>query len=107
MLEDGQRNIELANQAFCDLFAIPAPPSALLGMDCSQAAEQNKHHFKDPAAFVARVDLILAARQEVFGELLEMADRRFVERDYMPIVIDGEPIGGFDRLRERGRAGGP
>lgn len=26
-------------------------------------------------------------------------------RTFPQIVIDGEPIGGFDRLRERGRAG--
>lgn len=107
MLEDERRHIELVNQAFCDLFRIPAPPGTLLGMDCSSAAEQSKALFADPERFVQRVTDILAAGIAVDGELIEMADGTVVERDYVPIVIDGERRGHLWKYRnvtERVRA---
>lgn len=88
LLEDERRRIELVNQAFCDLFAIPAPPAALIGADCSQAAKQSAPLFADPAGFIAGVSALLAARLPVTGEVLTMADGRVLERDYIPIFID-------------------
>ncbi|MCW5518595.1 PAS domain S-box protein [Aureitalea sp. L0-47] len=88
LLEDENRNIALTNQQFCDLFKIPAPPEALIGQNCENAAEQSKHLFKDPKSFVLSIDELLANRKTVLGEELVMDEGRILERDYIPIFID-------------------
>ncbi len=88
LLEDETRHIAFANQRFCDMFGLPLPAEALQGADCSNSAEQNKHLFKDPEAFVLRIEQILSKQQLVSGEILELADDRIFERDYIPIFLD-------------------
>lgn len=89
LFEDEQRAIVLVNQHFCDLFAIPATPDQLQGMDCSGMAEQSKHTFKDPALFEERVSRLLLDQKPVIGEEMELADGRIFERDYVPLFMDG------------------
>jgi PAS domain S-box-containing protein len=100
LLEDEHRRIELVNQAFCDLFSIPAPPMALIGADCSNAAETSKALFSDPDAFVARVSALLAERALITGEVLTMADGRVLERDYIPIFIGDDYRGHLWKYRD-------
>lgn len=85
LVEDENRRIVLCNPRFCDLFQIPAPPEALKGADCSQAAEESKQFFAHPDAFVQRLDEILQRREIVTSEELILADGRTLERDYVPI----------------------
>ena len=96
LLEDETRHMQLVNQAFCTMFGIDAVPEALIGMDCSQAAEQSKLLFLDPERFVADVNALLAARETRIGDVLRMTDGRVVERDYIPIFFDESPspVGG-------------
>lgn len=89
LVEDETRHIVHINQTFCELFQIAAAPALLLGADCSDAAEQAKTLFTDPAAFVQRVGEILAQRQAVLAEELALVDGRIFERDYVPIM-DGD-----------------
>ncbi|MBT8284462.1 MAG: PAS domain S-box protein [Flavobacteriaceae bacterium] len=89
LLENEDRKISLTNQMFCDLFEIPVSPEQLKGADCSNAAEESKHHFKDPKAFVKRIDEILKSRKLVLSDELEMKDGRILERDYIPIFNNG------------------
>lgn len=56
------------NQAFCDMFGIPAPPEALVGADCGEAAIQLAPLWGDLDAFLARVHEILEARDPVVGD---------------------------------------
>lgn len=93
LVEDEFRHIVLTNQMFCDIFNIPAPPEALIGMDCSQSAEQSKHLFENPEAFVKRVDDILAKNEAVINEKCVLFDGRVFERDYVPILLDGQYSG--------------
>ncbi len=88
LIEDENRNIALTNQLFCDLFQIPAPPEALIGMDCSNSAEQSKHLFKNPENFISRIDTILREKKKVIDEKVEMADGRILLREYLPVYID-------------------
>lgn len=100
LVEDEHRLISLTNSAFCQMFGIPAPPEAMVGMDCSRAAEESKHYFRDPAAFVARVQAVLAARETVIGDRLEMVDGRVLERDYVPVFQDGGYLGHLWKYRD-------
>ncbi|GGD41554.1 PAS domain-containing sensor histidine kinase [Muriicola marianensis] len=90
LLESEDRKISLTNQMFCDLFQIPVPPDQLKGADCSNAAEESKHHFTDPEGFVKRIDEILKSKKLVLSDELEMKDGRILERDYIPIFSDGK-----------------
>jgi PAS domain-containing protein len=89
LLENENRTIALINQRFCDLFNIPAVPEQMTGADCSQAAEQSKLLFKNPGLFVAGINEILKNQELVVAEKLEMADGRFLERDFIPIWNEG------------------
>ncbi|SEM59643.1 PAS domain S-box-containing protein [Chitinophaga rupis] len=93
LVEDEARRIVMANQQFCSLLSIPAPPEALIGLDCSQTVDQSKHLFKNPELFLNRVAEILEDRQPVTGEELEMADGRILERSYIPVFLDNEHKG--------------
>ena len=93
ILEDERRRIVLANQAFCDMFAIPAPPDAIIGVDCAQAAEESKEGIVDPEAFLARIEELLARKETVTGDLLELRDGRYLERDYVPVWVEQEYVG--------------
>ncbi|MBU2921976.1 PAS domain S-box protein [Winogradskyella psychrotolerans] len=94
ILEDENRNIVLTNKKFCELFNIDAEPSDLFGMDCTDASEQNKLLFKNPEAFIQRMDEIDSAKKVVIGDELEMVDGKILERNYMPITI-GKKSKGF------------
>jgi hypothetical protein len=93
LLEDETRHIVMLNQAFCDMFAIPATPAMLIGTDCSGSADASKHLFVDPAAFVARIDAILQRREAVNDEILYLRDGRVFSRDYVPVYDADRYIG--------------
>jgi len=87
MMEDENRHILYINQEFCRLFNIPAPPQALIGTDCSNAAEQSKSLFEEPEVFIKRIDTILKDRKKVLSEEIKLADGKYYERDYIPIFL--------------------
>jgi PAS domain S-box-containing protein len=88
LVENDSRQIAVVNQEFCAIFGIPAPPQALVGMDCAGAAEGSKNLFAEPERFVRRVSEILQDRQVVTNEELGMNDGRTFERDYVPIFVE-------------------
>ena len=90
ILEDENRKIVLSNKKFCDLFDINVEPHQLSGMDCKIASEQNKVFFKDPDAFVKRMDEIVENKSPVFGDELEMIDGKILKRNYTPIVVSNK-----------------
>lgn len=90
LLESEDRKISLTNQMFCDLFQIPVSPDQLKGADCSNAAEESKHHFADPEGFVKRIEKVLKSKKLVLSDELKMKDGRILERDYIPIFSDGK-----------------
>lgn len=100
LVENEKREIVFVNQCFCDYFSIPVPPEELLGTDCSKSAEQTKHLFAQPDAFVERVQQLLAAKREVFDEPLPLADGRIMERDYIPVFSRGRYSGHMWHYRD-------
>jgi PAS domain S-box-containing protein len=85
LLESASRHILLVNQEFCDLFGIPAPPAALVGMDCSSSAEDSKAMFVDSEGFVSRIKEILLLQEIVLDEELLLRDGRVFKRSYIPV----------------------
>ncbi len=95
LVEDENRQIVLVNDSFCRMFNIPVAPDALIGVDCSGSADDSKHLFLDPEAFVHRINEILKVKEQVLGEILELTDGRTFTRDYVPIYIEHEYKGHF------------
>ncbi len=100
LLEDSNRNIVATNQLFCDMFAIPAPAEALVGANCSDSAEQSKILFKNPEIFVADINQILTDKKTVHDSVLELADGRYFERDYIPTFIGNKYNGHLWKYRD-------
>lgn len=88
LIEDEQRNIVNVNETFCHMFQIELAPEQMIGFNCAESAEQTKHLFKEPEDFVSRVEAILDAKVVVRNDVLELADGRFLRRDYLPLYID-------------------
>jgi PAS domain S-box-containing protein len=93
LLEDEHRKIVATNQVFCDIFKIPISPEQMIGADCSNSAEQSKGLFKDPENFVTRVQDILKHKVLCLNEEMVMSDGRTLERDYIPIYLNGNYSG--------------
>lgn len=89
LVEDENRKILYTNSLFCKTFSINADPEALIGMDCSQSAENSSHLFKQPISFVSEINKLLHFKTPVYSQILETTDDAFLERDYIPIFIDG------------------
>lgn len=89
LVESEDRHILLVNAKFLQLFGIPARPQDLIGTDCSRSAEQSKHMFVDPDAFVEGLDRIVAERAIVRNEELVLTGDRYYQRDYIPTYLDG------------------
>ncbi len=90
LVEDENRKILFTNQLFCDIFSIPVAPENMIGIDCTNSAEQSKNLFQDSSSFSPRIEEILSDKKTVTDELLETSDHKFLSRDYVPIFINGE-----------------
>ncbi len=100
LVEDPERRILIVNQAFCTLFGIPADPAELVGLDCSNSAEQSKHLFAEPEAFVTGIRLALENRRTLTGEILTLRSGHILERDYVPIFSEGSYQGHLWHYRD-------
>jgi PAS domain S-box-containing protein len=90
LVEDENRKIQFTNELFCDFFSIPVAPENLIGMDCSDSAEQSKNLFKDPEHFVLSITNALKNKKIITHERFELVNGTFLERDYIPIFIKEE-----------------
>ncbi len=91
LVEESTGQIKLVNTRFCEMFGIDAPPEALIGLDCKLAADAAAEKFVNADQFVPRVQEIIAKREPVTAEALEMIDGRWLERDFVPLVVNNKP----------------
>src|SRR5262245_13467021 len=88
LVEDEARRVSLANQEFCTLFQMPVSPAELVGSDCAATARQAAALIREPDAFLARIEQVLAGRIPITGDEINFHDGRVLERDYTPIAVD-------------------
>jgi len=100
LVEDENRRIVLTNKQFLAFFEIPGIPEEMVGLDCSQGAEQTKHLIEGSDQFVSRLQEILDARKPVAEERIYFKDGRVMARDYVPITIDDIYYGHLWQYRE-------
>ncbi|MBS1935305.1 MAG: PAS domain S-box protein, partial [Bacteroidetes bacterium] len=90
LLEDENRKLVFVNSHFCNLFDIQGAPETLQGMNCNQVFQANKNKFKSPDQFIQSITALLEKKEVCNNDILECADGRVFERDYIPIVHDGK-----------------
>lgn len=90
LVETADRRVSVANRTFCAMFSIPAPPEALVGADCVAAAHASAPLAADPEAFLARIEHVVAARTDVRGDEVRLADGTVLERDFLMVDLGAE-----------------
>ena len=90
LIENQHNDILFANGLFCEYFAQALKPDEVVGLDATAARAAAKVLFKDEAAFLADIDRCVTKRLPVYNQRLEMKDGRVLERDYVPIFVDGD-----------------
>ena len=93
LVEDENRKIILINQFLCDIFGIQGNPEEMIGVDCAVSMDSLKHQFQDPGEFVSQVNNLLSERKMFLNETVYMADKRILERSYIPIFLDNQYMG--------------
>jgi diguanylate cyclase (GGDEF)-like protein/PAS domain S-box-containing protein len=89
LVEDNQGRVLLANQGFCDLFALEQNPAELQGWDGRECTVAISDQFAAPDRFLGSTERALSCHRLVSGEQLAMADGRTLEREHVPILLDG------------------
>jgi PAS domain S-box-containing protein len=100
LVEDRDRTVQLVNQQFCDLFSVDVSPDELVGVDCAELAAEVTPFVDEPTGFDRRLDEILGERKRIVGERVRLYDGRVMERDFVPIEIDGTYWGHLWKYRD-------
>ncbi|WP_116106312.1 PAS domain-containing hybrid sensor histidine kinase/response regulator [Lewinella sp. IMCC34191] len=90
LIENEHSEVLFANELFCEYFSQAFRPDDLIGADAGHARKQAKSLFKAPETFMSGIEKVLHFRQPVYNERLDMDDGRVLERDYVPIFVNGE-----------------
>ena len=92
LVEGDDREIVFTNDAFVNLFEVPASPDQLTGRTIAQMGPEFFRRFGDPTWTTdpERTAEILQKRRPIVGDRLSLPDNRVLERDYLPIVVNGE-----------------
>lgn len=73
LVEDERRCIQHANRELCSIFDAGDNPHELTGADGAELVQRVKGRFAEPEQFVAGIDRLLLAREQVSKELVELA----------------------------------
>ncbi|RRB00674.1 PAS domain S-box protein [Larkinella rosea] len=90
LVEDENRKVILVNQLYCDLFEISLTPDELIGRDYVELAKPPKELFANPDQFIHHANDIVREQHILVKETVSLVDGRFLERDYIPIFLEGQ-----------------
>ena len=81
--------LDLGN-AFLKLFNIPLEQKKVfIGMSCDIARNNLKSFFENEKDFIVRINELITNQEPVLQEILELKDGRFLSRDFMPVLLNG------------------
>ena len=106
LIENEHGEILYTNDLFCEYFKCALAADQIVGADANEARKQAKLLFVEPEAFLKGIANLLERREPVYNERLTMCDGRILERDYVPIFIEGQYRGHlwkFDDVTSRVR----
>ncbi|MFZ3013648.1 MAG: PAS domain-containing protein [Nitrospira sp.] len=88
LFEDAARRITSLNETFCALFGI-AEPDRLIGMDGRAVAELVHTLCADQGHFLSGIERAVTEQVPVTGGEIRLADGRWLEWDYVPVMVGG------------------
>jgi PAS domain S-box-containing protein len=90
LLQDENRRVVLANAAFVEMFALGVAPERLRG---TAGASPLAALYADAEDVERRTEAAIRRGRPLRGEEIRLIDGRVVERDYVPIMMDGSALG--------------
>lgn len=81
------------NQQCCDLLQIDTSPGELVGRPASMYLERLRSQLLRPDEYLEDVQGALASGKPIFDAELQLRDGRIIERDTIPIIENGAPLG--------------
>lgn len=90
LLEDANRFVVEANEELGTMFDLQLNPDDLRGTDCRTGIHYVSHSTIDPEGFLESIDRLIENGVPVYNELIELKDNAFLERDFVPIIIDNK-----------------
>ena len=93
LIEDKDRKIFSANQAFIDIFNIPLSPSELVGLDCIKLAEDVKNLYLNQDDFLCFIDKCTLDKVKSEAKEFELTNGKIVEVNYIPYWKDNSFMG--------------
>ncbi|RZU99571.1 sensor domain-containing diguanylate cyclase [Spiribacter vilamensis] len=100
LMEDEHEAIVLTNPALCSLFHLCDSPGEMEGCGTERTKAAIAALCTDPRGFLERTREAIANRVPVHGELHELTDGRRIERDFMPIFLEGSYQGHLWQYRD-------
>lgn len=97
--EDKSRRVIHLNHAFCDMFGIDSPDSAVES-DRKETILSLKNYFADPEGYVRVIDERFASGKLSLGNRMMMTDGRTIRVDFMPVETTEGHIGNLWLYRD-------
>ena len=93
LVEDTRGRVATVNEPFCRLFAVGATPDDLVDRDAATLTAAIVARVATPDAFQARAAQLRADGAQQLGDPVSLVDGRVLERDYVPVADQDDPVG--------------
>lgn len=100
LVENGVNEVVHANLRFCELFGIHFPRHSMSGMPSETILKEYSQQVIGISEFINDIRAIAERRENHAGDILHLHSGRIYERDYIPILCDGEYFGHIWRYRD-------
>ena len=89
LLEDENGKVFMVNKQFCNMLNINVPPRLFVGKDSRLLIKKTTLFYKEPEAFIERINKLVEERKISIGEEVHTINNRILLYDFIPIQNDG------------------
>ena len=100
LVVDEHLRVVIANQTFCDIFSFHGVADQLTGKEFADYTDLIKKQVPNSTNYLTKVKKIIKNRQIVSNEIIKMKDGRFLERDFVPMLLHKSYIGHIWMFRD-------
>ncbi|NJC71129.1 PAS domain-containing protein [Planosporangium thailandense] len=93
LVEDEHRRVVLANGAFVELFSLGIRPERLRGAAAGASGSPLARLYLDAGDVERRTEAAIRHARPLRGEEIPLIDGRVLERDFVPVMLDGSHLG--------------
>jgi len=93
LLEDENRRVVLANEAFCRMLQLEVTPDYLVGMETETLMAATQANTNAEQGWLTGRNGVTLKQNAVIGELLPRKNGQVFQRDFIPIFSDDTPLG--------------